>query len=206
MEIEIVGMRDEWRRLVATYEGVLVDLHNQIEMNITLKNSLLDLESKIEVFNSQIGGFDLALIQQFESISKQTRKSIDFLSKKDLVRRAENEIQSLKAKIGRLESQKLSKSQVFAQSLSYNIEFEFKQLIDQSNTNIVSGGSTVVVSNGPGQVFTKEGFITSTQGTGYVSLDRSIGSNHVITGTQQNVIINTTDYTEQIRSLNASKN
>jgi chromosome segregation ATPase len=123
----ISACRDEWNKLSESYEILLQDIKNQISNNELLRGIVLELQGKIENHNQQIGGFDNAVRQQIEILTRQTlaKKNIDLNQNNfEAVKKTSNDMDNLKTKVVRLESQKLNKSAIFS-----NVGFA----IDESN-------------------------------------------------------------------------
>lgn len=107
--------RDEWYKLSESYEGILKDAKTQIVINEALRMFIAELQGKIETHNQQISGLDAAIKQQLEILTRQTlsKKNIEFNQNNDTIRKSQNEIEALRSKISRIETQKLTKSAVF---------------------------------------------------------------------------------------------
>jgi len=123
LKIALTACRDEWTRLSESYEGLLVDIKSQIQINETLRMFIFELQSKIESHNQQIGGLDSAIRQQLEILTRQTlsKKSIEY-NQNDAVKKSQNEIEALRAKVGRIESAKFNKSAVFSNMVNLSID------------------------------------------------------------------------------------
>ena len=144
--------KEDWTRLSQSYESLLVDLKNQMEINESLRSIIFDLQGKIESHNQQVGGNDLAIKQQIELLTRQAavKKSIEYNPNNDLVNRCQNEVQGLRAKVGQIENQQLYKSQAIS-TLNFNNDFDYvsnprnDQFVGQSlsnsrNTQIIGQG------------------------------------------------------------------
>lgn len=103
-------MYEEWSRLKAAYESLLLDIRHQLDINEALKNSVIELENKIEIYNSQMGGYDPIILQQIEYLSRTGKKNIEYHSQKDNIKLIEGEMNVLKNKINRIENQSLTQS------------------------------------------------------------------------------------------------
>lgn len=107
--------RQEFTRLSEDYESLVNDIKNQLSINEGLRAFINELQMKIENHNNQIINNDLAIRQQIENLAKHSlqKKVIDYNPNNDAIWKSQNEIESVKNKIGRIESQKLSRSQIF---------------------------------------------------------------------------------------------
>lgn len=146
LKIIITNCRDEWNKLTESYESLLVDIQNQISINELLRKLVFELLGKIEMHNQNVGGLDLAIKQQIEILTKQSlaKKNIEIDKNysKD-VSQAANTIDALRNKMGRIESQKLHKSEVFTE-IDLNIE-NFK---NTSSSRISSNYELQRLNNG----------------------------------------------------------
>lgn len=110
--------REEWNKLSESYEVLLQDIKNQISNNEQLRSIIIDLQGKIETHNQTIGGYDNAVRQQIEILTRQTlaKKNIEYNqnTNDNMVKKTTNEMDTLKMKVGRMESQKLNKSAIFS--------------------------------------------------------------------------------------------
>jgi predicted nucleic acid-binding Zn-ribbon protein len=130
----ISACRDEWNKLSESYEFLLQDIKNQISNNELLRGIILELQGKIENHNQQIGGFDNAVRQQIEILTRQTlaKKNIDLNANNlETVKKTTNDMDNLKTKVVRLESQKLNKSAIFS-----NVGFNVDETNPKGNINI----------------------------------------------------------------------
>lgn len=125
------------------------DIKNQISNNELLRGIVLELQGKIENHNQQIGGFDNAVRQQIEILTRQTmaKKNIDLNSNNvEAVKKTTNDMDNLKTKVLNLTAQKLNKSAIFSGGIGFNIDesnpkgniniqrTNLKQPIDASNS------------------------------------------------------------------------
>lgn len=136
LKLALSACRDEWTKLSESYEGLLVDIKNQISINEALRMFIYELQSKIESHNQQIGGLDSAIRQQLEILTRQTlsKKSIEYNSNNDAVRKSQSEIEALRTKLGRIESAKLTKSAVFS-NINITIDSGSNKNVNVSNNN-----------------------------------------------------------------------
>ena len=116
LKLTITQCKAEWERMSESYESLLSDIRIQLEMNQTLTMVILDVQSKIEKHNLNLGGLDLTIKQQIDILTQQavTKQKIEVNSNFETVSRCQEEMEDLKNKIYRIESQKLTKSQVFS--------------------------------------------------------------------------------------------
>jgi len=115
LKTALTACRDEWTKLSESYEGLIVDIKNQIQINEALRMFIFELQSKIESHNQQVGGLDTSIRQQIEILTRQSlsKKSIEYNQNSDIVRKSQSEIEALRAKVGRIQSASLTKSAVF---------------------------------------------------------------------------------------------
>ena len=138
LKFALSACRGEWTKLSESYEGILVDIKNQIAINEALRMFIYELQSKIESHNQQIGGLDATIRQQLEILTRQTlsKKSIEYNQNNDAVRKSHSEIEALRAKLGRIESANLTKSAVFSDFSISTENVSNKSVKVISNNNI----------------------------------------------------------------------
>lgn len=107
--------REEWNKLSESYEGLFKDIRVQISINEALRMFIFELQGKIEAHNQQISGLDNAMKQQLEILMRQalSKKNIEYNQNSEAMRKTQNEVEVLKSKLGRIETQKLTQSPVF---------------------------------------------------------------------------------------------
>lgn len=213
--------KEEFFKLSESYESLLIDIKQQISINEALRKLVIELMNKIEEHNHTIGSLDMQIKQQIEILTRQSlsKKYIDALPSIDVVTKSEREMLALRSKVGRMETEKLHKSQVFESSSQNVIEvFEKKEIFTNNSIHFqgeVSGGSAISsnvtninsnVSNnikgGLSGIVT--GLITdiSSNTTNVVSENTNVTSN-----TTTNVTTNvTTNNTAEVVSKNISSN
>ena len=136
LKLAISQCKSEWERLSQAYESLLVDIRNQLEMNQNLTMVVLDIQSKIEKHNTNIGGFDVSIKQQIDILTQQafTKQKIEVQSNAETVRKCQGQIEEIRNKVGKIESQRLYKSAVFTninnnmdvyQTNENNVEMKF---------------------------------------------------------------------------------
>lgn len=142
LNARITAISDVYMKIKGLYEGLLLDIKAQLNLNETLKKSVIELESKIELYNLTISNYDLAVLQQLEIISKHGRKqNIDFQSQKAVIKLAEDEISYLKKKISQLESEKvLSTVEIYS---SLNLD---KEIFSEKKIGFISAKTTDFVT------------------------------------------------------------
>lgn len=154
--------KEEFFKLSESYESLLIDIKQQISINEALRKLVIELMNKIEEHNHTIGSLDMQIKQQIELLTRQTlsKKYIDALPSIELVTKSEKDLLVLRNKVGRMETEKLHKSQVFESSSQSVIEiFEKKEIFsgDRSvfsnvqenvNVNVISGGAASGVIGG----------------------------------------------------------
>lgn len=117
LKTTITACKEDWNKLSESYESLLIDIKNQININEVLRNLVFELLSKIEMHNQNVSGIDIAIKQQIEALTRQSlsKKNIDIERNynQDLSQATVN-IDNLRMKLGRIESQKLHKSAVFS--------------------------------------------------------------------------------------------
>jgi uncharacterized coiled-coil DUF342 family protein len=134
LKITITSCKEDWNKLSESYESLLSDIKNQINVNEVLKNLVFELLNKIQMHNQNVGGLDIAIKQQIEILTRQSlaKKAIDIERNynQDLSQATSN-IDNLRMKLGRIESQKLTKSAVFN-----TLNFSNENLKSSSNTTL----------------------------------------------------------------------
>ncbi len=107
--------REEWTKLSKSYETLLSDIKIQLSLNDNLTGLVYELQRKIDYHNNQIINYDQADRYQIEMLAKQSlqKNAIEFNSNNEAVIKTHNEMQAFKDKIRRIESQNLSRSQIF---------------------------------------------------------------------------------------------
>jgi chromosome segregation ATPase len=147
--------KEEWNRLSESYESVIVDIKNQLSINEHLKNKLSELMRRIEVHNQNVISMDSAVKQQIEILTRHnlTKKVIDLEQdfNKD-VSQSNSNIESLRMKLSKIESQKLYKTGIFNNNNISCIEHNSKNSVvyhDSSNVNngFNKSSSTFIAGN-----------------------------------------------------------
>lgn len=124
LKMTINSCKDDWNKLSESYENLLLDIKNQLQINEVLRNLVFELLNKIEMHNQSVGGLDLAIKQQIEILTRQTlsKKAIDIDRNYNIdINQATNNIDGLRQKLGKIESQKLYKSAVF-NTINYSVD------------------------------------------------------------------------------------
>lgn len=149
LKMTITSCKDEWNKLSDSYQNLLVDIKNQISINELLRNLVYELTSKIEMHNQQVGGLDALIKQQIEILTRQTlsKKTIDVNNKNntDVIKKASGEADTIRNKVGRIESQKLFKSAVF-DNINLTLDDE-KKMSRKNSINMVSSGNPSIVKS-----------------------------------------------------------
>jgi len=149
LKLALTTCRDEWNKLSEAYDGLLVDIKTQISINEGLRIFIFELQSKIETHNQQVGGLDAAIRQQLEILTRQTlsKKSIEYNQNNDAVRKSQNEIDTLRVKLGRMETAKLTKSAVFS-NVNISLSNDYNTSIDTTKTtNVITNNTTRYFDN-----------------------------------------------------------
>lgn len=133
LSIEVTSYNTEWEQLHSTYLILLEDLKRQVEKNDVLNRTLLELETVIERYNTSVSGSETFIKQQLEILAKSTLKnqSINYVSHKREIMETQNELQSMRMKIGRIESSRFNKSAV-TQNFTFN---SFQQTNSHQSTS-----------------------------------------------------------------------
>ncbi len=118
LKLTINNCREEFNRLSVSYESLLKDIKEQIDINEKLRGLVGELMLKIESHNLNVGSLDSQIKQQIEVLTRHSlsKKYIDALPNTDILRNSEKNLQILKGKVVKLETDKLHKSQVFSSS------------------------------------------------------------------------------------------
>lgn len=138
-----VHLIEEHSALKIAYDNLLNDLKQQIKINETLRTSIIELENIIDYYNLNTKNSDSDLKHQLQYLVKNNAKNIEYKSQKNIVKRAEGEIQNLRNKIDRMENQHLNNSLVFDSTpdiLKASTKVDNKPLNTNSSLSIVSGG------------------------------------------------------------------
>lgn len=149
LKLSINTMIQEWNKLVAAYEGLLIDIKGLLETNEILRNSVIDLEALLEIYNKSISLNDSSVRRQIEILISQGIRAIDFSSKRPLVEIVERDIQALALKLQQLEGYKFSSSGVFCRRIEYSVD-DFMGFIEAEEKRISSTKAittTVISSN-----------------------------------------------------------
>lgn len=111
----LVSCREEWARLSEAYEGLVKDIKNQLTVNDGLRAFIYELQMKIENHNNQIINLDQAIKHQIENLARQSlqKKVIEYNPNTEAIIKSHNETEAVKNKIGRMEAQNITRSQVF---------------------------------------------------------------------------------------------
>lgn len=129
MQSQFEMLVEQFKTFQVDYESILIELNNSISINESLKISLMELETSIEIFNSQVGGIDYALKQQLEILSRQSKKNIDYKSQKEVVKRVDGQLAMIKTKLERIQAKKLNQSTFLSQA----------KLIINGETSVIEG-------------------------------------------------------------------
>jgi len=116
MKITITSGKEEWTKLSESYDIMLTDIKNQIGINESLRSMVVELLNKIEMHNQNVDGIDIAIKQQIEILTRQSlaKKAIDMERNYNQdIKQASSNIENLRHKLGRVESQKFYKSAVY---------------------------------------------------------------------------------------------
>lgn len=136
---------EEHQQLKDDYDSLLKDLKNQINVNEGLKKSVLDLENLIESYNKNPQIPDNPLKSHIEMLLKDKTKNIPYKSQKDIIRRAENEMNCLRNKLDKLDDPIKPNN---------SIPFENPAIIPNNRVNLVGQGNNNFNDfNYPGQYF-----------------------------------------------------
>lgn len=121
----------EWQRLYDLFQALIIDIKYQMEKNHILSNRVIEIETVIEKYNSQIVGSESYFRQQLEILARSTlqNQSLIYTSYKKEIIETQNELHSLRMKIGNIEAMQFNKSavhgKVFFQEISEEITREF---------------------------------------------------------------------------------
>jgi len=146
IKITMTSCKEDWFRLSESYESLLIEIKNQISTNELLRNICFELIGKIEMHNNSIGGLDSQIKQQIEILTRSTlsKKFIDVeRNYSGDVSQASLNIETLRQKIGQIESQKLYKSAIFN---SFN--FTFEKPVNTTTTVIKELNKSIGVTSG----------------------------------------------------------
>ncbi len=118
----LVSSREELAQLSNTFEDLIKDIKNQLEINDCLRAFIYELQMKIENHNNQSIILDQVIKQQIENLARQSlqKKVIEYNTNNRAVIASQNEIETVKNKIGMIEAQNLSKSQIFSSGSYHN--------------------------------------------------------------------------------------
>lgn len=151
----IVACRDEWARLSEAYEELLKDIKNQIAINDGLRAFIFELQMKIENHNNQVINLDHAIKQQIENLARQSlqKKVIEYNPNTEVILKSHNEIEAVKSKLGRIEAQKLTQSNIFGGTNNNPSIIQFGQTREYNDFSPQAQMQTVLSQTQPGHVF-----------------------------------------------------
>lgn len=116
LKVTVNSCKEEWNKLSESYDSLIIDIKNQISINEHLKNKLAELIRRIEIHNQNVTSMDSNVKQQIEILTRQmlNKKIIDLEQdfNKDVIQSKSN-IENLKNKLSKIESQKNLKSGIF---------------------------------------------------------------------------------------------
>lgn len=159
---ETIGkFQNEWDTLYESYQNLLADIKHLIINNEKLKSLVLDLEGKIDAHNKQVVSNDSNIKQQIELLTKHSlsKKTIDWLSQKDVMVRTAGEMEALNAKVKRMEMKEYNSS-----SLLNSVAHDMDSFVNENRSVQVSTrtiNTKEIVDHGYGQVETYEEIVES---------------------------------------------
>ena len=115
LKLTLKELNDDYSKLNQTYDGLLSDIKQQLEVNQTLSKINFELQAKVDNHNRNLGGIDSNMKLQIENLTMEaiSKQKLNYGIKTEHVIQCQGEIQKIRSKIDRIDSQKLYKSGVF---------------------------------------------------------------------------------------------
>jgi hypothetical protein len=139
----------EWDTLYESYHLLLADIKKLIIDNEKLKSLVLDLEEKIDTHNKTTLSSDTTIRQQIELLTRHTlsKKTIDWMSQKEVLVRSAGEMEALNTKVRRLEMKEYNSS-----SLLNSVAVDMENFVNEGRSVSVSTTRTItcqdIIDNG----------------------------------------------------------
>jgi len=148
----ISKFQSEWDTLYESYQNLLGDIKKLMINNEKLKVLVLELEGKIDNHNKQVISNDTNIKQQIELLTKHSlsKKTIDWLSQKEVMVKTSGEMEALNAKVKRMEMKEYNSSSMLSSVAADmdNFSKENRSVAVTSSTIITKG----IVDHGYGSV------------------------------------------------------